>query len=142
VSARTKARKRAIDMLFAAEARGGGTAGGVIAIVLAEEAARAAHDPQRSVSWAYARDIVTGVQDHLGEIDETITSIAVDWPIERMPQVDRAILRMGVWEIRFNPEVPDAVAIAEAIELATTLSTERSASFVNGVLAKVADTAS
>ena len=137
MSARTKARKRAIDILFAAEARGGGTAGGAIDLVLGEEAARAAFDPQRGVSWAYARDIVTGVHDHLDEIDETIRTLAVDWPIERMPQVDRAILRMAVWEIRFNPEVPAGVAIAEAVELATTLSTDRSASFVNGVLARV-----
>ena len=137
MSARTKARKRAIDILFAAEARGGGTAGGAIDLVLGEEAARAAFDPQRNASWIYARDIVTGVHDHLDEIDETIRTLAVDWPIERMPQVDRAILRIGVWEIRFNPEIPDGVPIAEAVELATTLSTERSASFVNGVLARV-----
>ena len=139
MSARTKARKRALDILFAAEARSGGTAGGDITAVLAEEAARAAHEPQRAASWTYARDVVTGVHEHLDEIDESITAVAVDWPLERMPAVDRALLRIGVWEIRWNPEVPTAVAIAEAVELAGALSTERSAAFVNGILARVAD---
>lgn len=139
MSARTKARKRALDILFAAESRSGGTNGGDIALVLGEEASRAAREPQRGASWAYARDLVTGVQEHLGEIDEAIRAVAVDWPLERMPQVDRAVLRIATWELRFNPDVPAAVAIAEAVELAATHSTERSGAFVNGVLARIAD---
>ncbi len=139
MSARSKARKRALDILFAAESRGGGTGGGDLTTVLAEEAARAAHEPARAASWAYARTIVSGVIEHLDEIDEAIRTVAVDWPLERMPQVDRAILRAATWEIRFNPEIPDAVAIAEAVDLATTHSTERSGAFVNGVLARIAD---
>lgn len=138
MSARTKARKRALDILFAAEARSGGSTGGDITTVLGEEAARAAREPARSASWAYAREIVAGVQEHLDEIDESIRAVAVDWPLERMPAVDRALLRVGVWEIRWNPQVPAPVAIAEAVELAGTHSTERSATFVNGVLARVA----
>ena len=140
MSARTKARKRALDILFAAEARSGGTAGGDITAVLAEEAARAAHEPQRAASWTYARDVVTGVHEHLDEIDESITAVAVDWPLERMPAVDRALLRIGVWEILFNDEVPDAVAISEAVESARVHSTEDSAGFVNGLLGRIAAT--
>lgn len=107
--------------------------------VLAEEAVRAAAQPQRSSSWPYAQDIARGVCDHSGSIDRLIEDHAVDWTLARMPAVDRAILRVAVWELVHNPEVPDAVAIAEAVEFATVLSTDDSASFVNGVLGAIAD---
>jgi len=81
---------------------------------------------------------VTGVDDARHEIDSVIIDHAQGWSIARMPVLDRCILRMAVWELRFNPEVPDAVAIAEAVELAQSLSTEDSAGFVNGVLGAVA----
>jgi N utilization substance protein B len=80
------------------------------------------------------------VQEHLGEIDETIETYAQGWTIARMPAVDRALLRMGVWEILFNDEVPDSVAISEAVESATVHSTEDSAGFVNGLLGRIAAT--
>ena len=106
------------------------------------EAARAASEPARSASWLYAREIVDGVIDHNEEIDETIATYARGWTLERMPAVDRALLRIAVWEILFNPDVPAAVAVDEAVEAAKILSTDESASFVNGILATIASTAS
>ncbi len=133
MSARSKARKRALDMLYAADLRG------VPAIeVLDQEAVRARTQPEREASWAYGREIVLGVIERSGEIDETIASHARGWTLERMPATDRAILRIAVWEILFNAEVPDSVAIAEAVESATVLSTDDSAGFINGVLGAVA----
>jgi N utilization substance protein B len=79
-----------------------------------------------------------GVIDHADEIDELITSHSRDWRLERMPAVDRALLRMATWELLFNEEIPAAVAIDEAVELAKELSTEESGSFVHGVLARIA----
>lgn len=133
MSARSKARKRALDMLYVAEVREL-----PIADVLATETVRHLDQPERASSWDYARQIVTGVDDDRSAIDKVIVEHAQGWSIARMPVLDRCILRMGVWELRYNPEVPDAVAIAEAVELAQSLSTDDSASFVNGVLGAVA----
>ncbi|MFT4124137.1 MAG: transcription antitermination factor NusB [Microbacteriaceae bacterium] len=133
MSARSKARKRALDLLYSAELRG-------IELdeAIATEAARAGRSPERAGSWPYARQIAQGVAEHAVEIDELIAAHARGWTIERMPAVDRAIARMAVWEIVYNPEVPDPVAIAEAVGLATELSTEESGGFVNGLLAAIA----
>ncbi len=131
MSARTKARKRALNVLFSADVRGDD-----LAVALQAEAARAASEPERQASWLYARDIVDGVIDHADEIDDEITSHSRDWRLERMPAVDRALLRMATWELLFNDEIPAAVAIDEAVELAKELSTEDSGSFVHGVLAR------
>lgn len=133
MSARSKSRKRALDVLYGADVRGV-----PIAEFLAEEAARAAEQPQRGSSWPYARQIVEGVADHLDELDAAITAHAHGWTLGRMPALDRAIVRIGAWEILHNDEVPDAVAIAEAVESATVLSTDDSAGFVNGVLGAIA----
>ena len=132
MSARSKARKRAIDILYSADVRGI-----PFARALAAEAERAAQEPAREASWLYAREIVDGVIDHSDEIDELIQSYAQGWTLDRMPAVDRAILRMGVWELLHNPSIPDGVAISEAVEQATILSTDDSAKFVNGLLAKI-----
>jgi N utilization substance protein B len=135
MSARTKARKRALDILYVADLR-------EISIpqALAVEAERAASEPAREASWLYAREIVDGVNDHRAEIDELIETYAHGWTLARMPIVDRAIVRIGVWELLFNPEVPTGVAISEAVEAATVLSTEDSSGFINGLLAKIAQT--
>ena len=135
MSARTKSRKRALDILYGADVRGES-----INAALATETARAIADPKRSSSWDYAREIVVGITEHGDEIDELIETYSQGWKIERMPAVDRAIVRIGMWEILFNEDVPDAVAIAEAVESATVLSTEDSAGFVNGLLAAIAQT--
>ncbi|MDH6532993.1 N utilization substance protein B [Aurantimicrobium minutum] len=136
MSARTKARKRALDVLFSADVRDI-----PVSEALEAEAARAASEPERSASWMYAREILDGVIDHSVEIDETIETYARGWSLERMPAVDRAIVRIAVWEILYNPEVPGPVAVDEAVEAAKTLSTDESAGFVNGLLATIASTA-
>ena len=88
----------------------------------------------------YAREIVEGITTSHGDIDDRIASFSHKWSIDRMPAVDRAILRVAVWEILFNEEVPDPVAIAEAVELAKEYSTEESGLFVNGLLAAISGT--
>lgn len=133
MSARTKARKRALDILFSSDVRGDD-----LAVTLAAEAQRAASEPAREASWLYAREIVDGIIDHREDIDESIVTHSRDWKLERMPTVDRALLRIGAWEILFNDEVPTAVAIDEAVELAKEFSTDDSGAFVHGVLARVA----
>lgn len=136
MSARTKARKRALDILFSADVRGD-----ELTVTLAAEAKRAASEPAREASWLYAREIVDGIVDHRDEVDEQITTHSRDWKIDRMPAVDRALLRIGVWELLYNDEVPTAVAIDEAVELAKEFSTDDSGAFVHGVLARVARSA-
>ena len=116
-------------MLYSADVRGQS-----ISVALADAALRAANEPERANSWLYAREIVDGVIEHSDEIDELIISHAHGWTLQRMPAVDRALLRMGTWEVRWNDEVDAAVAINEAVELAKELSTDDSARFVNGVL--------
>lgn len=133
MSARSKARKRALDMLYIADVRQV-----PLATVLDEEARRASAQPQRSSSWPYAEQIVAGVAATQAGIDAVIEQHAVGWTLARMPVVDRAILRLATWELRENPEVPTAVVIAEAMELASVLSTDDSAPFVNGVLGSIA----
>lgn len=110
-----------------------------LAEVLADEQIRAASEPEREASWRYAREIVSGVAEHIHDIDTEIESTSRDWRLERMPRVDRAILRIGVWEIRYNDDVPNPVAIAEAVTSATEYSTEDSSRFINGVLGRIAD---
>ena len=97
MSARTKARKRAIDILYVADVR-------QISIPesLAAEAERAASEPARQASWLYAREIVDGIVDHREEIDELIETYSQGWTISRMPIIDRAILRIGIWEVLYN----------------------------------------
>ena len=120
-------------MLFQADVRGES-----LSQIVAAEAKRAASEPDRMESWLYAREIVDGVEDHREEIDELIASYAQGWTIDRMPHVDRALLRLSSWEILHNDEVPTAVAIDEAVELAKEYSTEDSGRFVNGVLGRIA----
>ena len=133
MSARTKSRKRALDVLFAADVRGTG-----VEEALEAEALRAAARPERASSWPYAREIVQGVIDRAAEIDGAIAEHSTSWPLDRMPAVDRGLLRIAVWELRYNPEVPIGVAIDEAVELAKELSTDDSPRFVNGLLTAIA----
>ena len=133
MGARTKSRKRALDILYGADVREES-----INQALAAEQARNDADPKRANSWPYARDIVIGITEHGDEIDELIETYSQGWTIARMPTIDRALLRIGLWEILFNDEVPDAVAIAEAVESARVHSTEDSAGFVNGLLGRIA----
>lgn len=135
MSARTKARKRAVDVLYGADLRERAIADAVV-----EEQRRAAQEPAREASWRYAREVIEGVSAHREQLDAAIAEHAHGWTLERMPVLDRAILRVGAWEILHNDEVPDAVAISEAVQLASELSTDDSGGFVNGVLSAIART--
>jgi len=127
VAARSKARKRALDILFEAELRGLPT------LELLSERQSLGEVPVQP----YAADLVRGVATHRERIDELISWNLVDWTLERMPAVDRNILRIGVYELLWAADVPDGVAISEAVALAQDLSTDNSPSFVNGVLARI-----
>jgi N utilization substance protein B len=131
VAARTKARSRALDILFEADQRGL-NAGQLLEERLADPESRASNNP-------YTATLVRGVVSRWRDIDAALTDYSQGWTLERMPAVDRAILRVGAWEILYNDEIPDAVAISEAVNLATDLSTDESPSFVNGLLARIAE---
>ncbi len=129
VTARSKARKRALDVLYEAELRGSDAVA-----TLGERLAQA--DPPVP---EYAVELVEGVVAHRERIDAVLASYAAaDWPLERMPAVDRNVLRIGTYELLFRDDVPTGVVISEAVELVTNLSTDESPKFVNGVLARVA----
>jgi N utilization substance protein B len=135
VSARTKARKRAVDALFAADLRDG------MANDLLDEAEQQSEDrASQGEIFNYARQAVLGVLQHQNEIDDELSTYAQGWSLTRMPALDRAILRLATWEILFNDEIPDAVAIDEAVEMAKEYSTDSSAGFVNGLLGKIVST--
>lgn len=125
--ARGKARKRALDILFEADVRG------VDAVRLLADRIAAADPPVPE----YAVTLVEGVSAHRARLDALIGEHAVDWTLDRMPAVDRNVLRLGGYELLYAADVPDAVAIAEAVRLATDLSTDASPAFVNGLLAKL-----
>jgi N utilization substance protein B len=129
VAARSKARKRAVDVLYAADLRGRDRRE-----QLAEEIATG----QPPVN-DYTVRLVEGVAGHALDIDRLIDEHATGWSLERLPDVDRAILRMAVFELLWADDVPDPVVIDEAVELAKTLSTDDSPSFVNGVLGAIAE---
>jgi N utilization substance protein B len=120
---RTKARKRALDVLHAADALDRSVAQVVEAETDLPE---------------FARELVTGVQEHRAELDDLIRRYADRWALERMPIVDRNLLRIGIFELLHRPDIPTAAAINEAVELAKMLSTEDSGRFVNGLLGRVA----
>ena len=128
MGARSKARKRALDVLYEADLRGTDARS-----TLQERLAQA--DPPIA---AYAVELVEGVLAHRELIDRVLRRVAVDWSLERMPPVDRNVLRIGAYELLWcRPDVPLAVAIDEAVELARSLSTDESPRFVNGVLGRV-----
>ena len=128
MAARSKARKRALDVLFEADQRG--------------------TDPQATLElWVgradppvpeYAQTLVAGIAENLLRIDELLSACSDGWAIDRMPPVDRVVLRIGVYELLWRDEIPTAVAIDEAVELAKSLSTDDSPAFVNGLLARLA----
>ena len=127
MSARSKARKRALDLIFAAEARG--RAPGEF---LAEQI-DAGEEPTND----YTVTLVNGVAERLARIDEVISTYAEGWTLDRMPAVDRNVLRLAVLEVLWVDDVPDAVAVSEALNLVRDLSTDESPSFVNGILGNI-----
>jgi N utilization substance protein B len=134
LSSRSKARKRAVDALYAAELRDG-----MATELLADTKIQVEDRQNQDEIFDFALELVTGVLANQIEIDETISAMAQNWSLDRMPAVDRAILRLGIYEIAYAGIEP-AVAISEAVTLASELSTDDSGTFVNGILAAVAAT--
>ena len=135
MSARTKSRKRAVDALFAADLRPEHP------LTLLEETFKQVQDHQNQGEiFDYAQEIIDGVVKSQREIDDLLETYSQGWALDRMPNVDRAILRVGAWEILHNDDIPDAVAISEAVRLAGEYSTDDSAAFVNGLLSQISNT--
>ncbi|MEI5675033.1 MULTISPECIES: transcription antitermination factor NusB [Nocardioides] len=124
MAARSKARKRALDILFASDLRGES------AVDALERAIADDEGPTND----YTAVLVRGVVEHQARLDELLTSYAEGWTLARMPAVDRNVLRLGLWELLYAEDVPDAVAVSEAMALVRDLSTDESPQFVNGVL--------
>jgi N utilization substance protein B len=127
VSARSKARKAALDFLYEGDIRG-------------KSAASLLEIRKTELDYLirdYTELLVNGVESKRSRIDEIISMRAKDWDLDRMPVVDRNILRVGVFELLWGEQIPEEVAISESVELAKTLSTEDSATYINGVLAAV-----
>lgn len=135
MSARSKSRKRALDVLYAAEVRGIDPLG-VLADRMEPPTGPDLH------SWSpmgeYAEFLVRGVVDHQGQVDDLLAQHSRGWTLERMPAVDRAILRIAVFELLYSLDVPPAVVVNEAVDAAKLLSTDDSPKFVNGLLGGIA----
>jgi N utilization substance protein B len=132
VKGRHQARKRAVDLLFEAEARG------ISPVEVVDvRTALAQTNPDVAALHPYTVTVARGVNEHLAHVDDLITSHLQGWTLDRLPAVDRAILRVAVWELLHADDVPEPVAVDEAVELAKELSTDDSPGFVNGVLGQV-----
>jgi N utilization substance protein B len=127
MTARRKARKRALDILYEADLRE------LNAVTLLADRLALADPPVPE----YAVTLIEGVEEHRARIDELLETYAEGWTLDRMPPVDRNLLRVAIYELLWCDDVPDAVAIDESVELARTLSTDDSPRFVNGVLGKI-----
>lgn len=127
MSARSKSRKAALDLLYEADIR--------------NQSAIAIHDARKADSHLLIREytslLLQGISDNRRKIDELISTYAQGWDMDRMPAVDRNILRIGIYELLWSTQIPDSVAIDEALEMAKTLSTDESAGYVNGILGRI-----
>jgi N utilization substance protein B len=124
VGTRREARERALSLLYEADAKGASPAAVLDDQVLAPE--------------AFAADLVAGVETHQAEVDGLIRQFAKGWTLERMPVIDRTLLRMAIYELGHRPDVPTGAVISEAVELAKRYSTDDSGKFVNGMLSRIA----
>lgn len=132
VKGRHQARKRAVDLLFEAEARGM-TLGELVDV----RTALAEAQPDVAPLHPYTVTVARGVDENSARIDDLIGSHLQGWTLDRLPAVDRAILRVSVWELLCADDVPEPVAVDEAVQLAKELSTDESPGFLNGVLGRV-----
>jgi transcription antitermination protein NusB len=132
VKGRHQARKRAVDLLFEADARGLSPAE-----IVDVRTALAETNPDVAAPHSYTSAAARGVGEHAAHIDDLISSHLQGWTLDRLPAVDRAILRVAVWELLYADDVPEPVAVDEAVQLAKELSTDDSPGFVNGVLGQV-----
>lgn len=131
MSARSKARKQALDILFESDIRKSSATELLESRLVVEEG------PDARPMREFARSLVNGVIDHRRKIDELISTYAQGWDMDRLPIVDRNILRIAIYEILWGEDVPDAVAIDEALTMAASLSTEESAGYIHGVLGRI-----
>jgi len=131
MSARSKARKRALDVLYEAELRG------VAPATVMTQVAERRNADEGVNPHVYTEELVGGVIANQERIDEVISTYSQGWTLERMPVIDRNVLRLGVYELLWRDDIPDSVAIDEAVELAKSLSTDESPGFINGLLARI-----
>ena len=132
MSARSKARKQALDLLYETDIRGTNLVEPLIARDVPAEG------PDARPIREYTRELVNGVSDNRRKIDELITTYAQGWDMDRLPAVDRNILRLGIYEILWSNAVPTSVAIDEALDLAKELSSDDSSKYIHGVLGRIA----
>jgi N utilization substance protein B len=132
VSARSKARKQALDLLYETDIRGTNLVDTLNARDIPAEG------PEARPIREYTRELVGGVSDNRRKIDELITTYAQGWDMDRLPAVDRNILRLGIYEILWSTNVPTSVAIDEALDLARELSSDESSKYIHGVLGRIA----
>lgn len=132
MAARNKARKRAFQILFEAEQRGVAPK-----TAMADWIRLARTDDRQPPVTEYTMQLVEGFEAHAERIDELLSGHSVGWSLDRMPVVDRNVLRLGTYELLWEDDVPDAVVLDEAVQLAKEFSTDESPSFVNGLLARL-----
>lgn len=132
MSARSKARKQALDLLYEADIRGTNAVETLITRDIPAEG------PDARPIREYTRELINGVSEHRRKIDELITTYAQGWDMDRLPAVDRNILRLGIYEILWSTAVPTSVAIDEALDLARELSSDDSSKYIHGVLGRIA----
>ena len=131
MSARSKARKQTLDLLYEADIRGVSAADLLANRVVTEEG------PQDRPIRDFTRDLIAGITANKRKIDELIATYAQGWDMDRLPAVDRNILRLGIYEIVWTPELSESIVIDEALTLAKELSTEESSGYIHGVLGKI-----
>jgi N utilization substance protein B len=131
VSARSKARKQALDLLYEADIRGGS------ALEFLQSRDVVEDGPDARPIRDFTKELIGGIAENSRKIDELITTYAQGWDMDRLPAVDRNILRLGIYEIVWSTELADGIAIDEALSLAKELSTDESAGYIHGVLGKI-----
>lgn len=131
MSARSKARKQTLDLLYEADIRGASAAELLSTRDIVEEG------PDARPIRDFTRELISGITANKRKIDELITTYAQGWDMDRLPAVDRNILRLGIYEIVWTPDLAEGIAIDEALNLAKELSTEESAGYIHGVLGKI-----
>ena len=132
MSARSKARKQALDLLYETDIRGTN----LVETLVSRDVP--ADGPDARPIREYTRELVNGVSTNRRKIDELITTYAQGWDMDRLPAVDRNILRLGIYEILWSSDVPTSVAIDEALVLAKELSSDESSTYIHGVLGRIA----
>ncbi len=131
MSARSKARKQALDLLYEADIRGGS------ALEFLQSRDVVEDGPDARPIREFTKELIGGVAENSRKIDELITTYAQGWDMDRLPAVDRNILRLAIYEIVWSTELADGIAIDEALTLAKELSTDESAGYIHGVLGKI-----